>query len=709
MSGEAIDATGPLTPIAVETQEQAAALAAQIIRESGLSQDMVSPGSARFIAHQILADHVIEAQKQELDRVTGEMLRLQALHGDGRQAAPPALAAPRSLPQSQPSRPESVCAAEKHNARASLASNFVSQEVGLFADPPDHTESMARPDSALVGKGLTQAELVNQLVAVLRGEPATGLSRKSSTASALPATDAHRIHNELDSLTKDSRPTSMHVPNFTHLASQTVLSVEGKGGVIPSELPNMKGIHNLPSPERRRRSANAPRNVHEDLESTSTTLPPPPFAHKDPMEETVDWENVGQEVLGVLRDLHARQVEAEEEKVQLEEQLHVAMASPRRVEDDVFDSPVAPLDVGAIPYAVPQALPHLPQSLPHVSPASQPASQPYEEPPLPTSKATTPAVSRKSSAIPSPSHYPQKEDPYRAASSTAQSAIQGSLANPDYLVSPKAASAAAPEDNGDLPEGWKEYFAGEKPYYYNTATGKSHWKRPTAAAGKPLMINININVDKRKKRGDTSEDQAATPVGVAVGYSTPQAHNVPHVETIVHTQSTPQDPQSVTGVAPPLSHASNVVPHGSSPGAPLPPSARVSQVGSQRGSVTASGLGLSRGSYKVEGLTDQVELPTEGGSIAAPPSPNPHVAAAAALDAASQRETDPSVSPAHHTPHTTLSQAPLQGGLGGLTGLGTLDYTIDERNGSPIIVPPMNAVTTVVVEPVEGMETFLLV
>ena len=786
---------GGMVPVIVETKEQAQVLAAQIIKDSGLSSELVSPGSARFMAHQILADHVIDTQKQELERLNTEIERLQhAVGGRGHQPAQETLAAPpaAAVPGSR-SAGEGSC----------IDLTALAPAVVTTAEPPIHTDSMARPDSALVGSaaaaggaGLTKDDLVRHLVSVLHGGDAAAAAPQLSQSQAqmsrhnsaalfagqqhpnATANDNKRLSKELDELTHDG-PVSMHVPNFTRLAAQTVGSVEAVGGVVPEALPQMRGVQRLvESPARNRGGGGggavvgigteAPAGSEADLDSTSTTLPPAPFSHHDPLRgREVDWSTVGQDVLTLLRELHVRQIDAEREKALLEEQLTTILASPRAVTDDVFESPVVPLDTladdpqafsapatAAPPPALGAPAPPSDASAPRSVRGSRPASEvdaaaataPAAAPAAaaaPASKHATPVASHTSAPLPVPPATPlnpqqqqHQHDHRRMSSSTAQSAVQGSFTNPSFVLPtspppPPARSVSGEQAaQSELPEGWRQYATSEgRPYYFNTATGKSHWRRPTAAAGKPLMINININVDKRKKRASAAslaggavqeQIESATAAASAVD-ATPRASpshagvdaaSAAHVETIVHTQdtaaATPAPHASAASIPPPSMLADQAAaPTSAVPSQRASLAAPASRAQSQSQAPHPTSVPPSARASVAASAAAAAATPGADQSAHAPLSAShPLSAAAAAMDSFRGEDAPAAAAATAAASNRTPSQAshpqhPFQGLQPQQLGSGTpgfLSYTVDDRTGSPLIVPPVNAVTTVVVE-----------
>eukprot|EP01064_Diplonema_japonicum_P002192 TRINITY_DN113_c2_g1_i3.p1 TRINITY_DN113_c2_g1~~TRINITY_DN113_c2_g1_i3.p1 ORF type:complete len:769 (+),score=221.81 TRINITY_DN113_c2_g1_i3:40-2346(+) len=720
-------------PVAIETQEQAAQLAAKIVHESGLSKDMVSPGSAKFLAHQILADHVIESQKQEMEKQKGEVDRLTAL------------LAQRSG-QLKPAR-------SSWSPRNSVPSPIVPPNPNA-ADPPDFTDSMARPDSALLGKRaasaekpMTEDELVHKLVALLKGGSQGGLgSRKSSRASVRRSEgDAKRMTTEIESLT-GQRTTALNVPNFTELATNTIISTEGKGGDVPlfpatRQLPPLFTPTTMPTPNHE--ATELP--VQHD--SSCTTLPPPPFQNMHVIPEDIDWATVSRDVLDVVHELHQKAIEAEEQKTEMESKLNTVLASPRRYDDEVFESPVEQLGLRQgtqqyIPLAVaPPTPPLMPQGIgkpasvagshassifnaqqrlnqkntisespapievqeynwnmgnyggaskqnsqaptpvrsipspPH--PASQEASiagtpflnptPRHSAPPAPTPHQSAPHVTPHSIPANPVSHIEER----RMSSATVQSVVQGTMAMPGGIPIPETKNEVAEAPVDSLPEGWKEYKTSEgRPYYYNTASGKSHWKRPTAAAGKPLMINININVDKRKKKGNSmGRDSSMAPTDVAARIeaveATPaQEEEVPmHVETIV--QESPAVVEQVPEAVPLPSMYSMQEQQDE-----IQQQQSVQQIQSQPSQA-----------YAVPQSQPSAQFHHSVHSSTAPQQPL----------AAEPAEQPVQEEPSPHTPSARVHLANP-----------TPDYVVDDRSGSPIIVPPLNSITTVVVEAAPG-------
>ncbi|KAJ9456734.1 hypothetical protein DIPPA_17839 [Diplonema papillatum] len=576
----------PILPAAVQSHEQARQLAARIVHESGVGRDALSPGSAKFLAHQMLADHVIETQRQEVERLYGEVAKLQQALNSTQHATPPAAAKNRLSfrsplsGQSFHDETPTKTPPRTHSPRSTIPSPPGPADYDPHGAPPAYTESMVRPDSGLYysNKPMPEptantlprgsrifpdnfgAELPFSGAGVSVGQPGVTPIRSSMRQSIGGTSHAnyarqsaaeedllrqladvlHQAPGELKgehlSTAGACSPAFIHVPNFAKLALDTINHHEAQDRSVPTNLPGLQKSQHL-SPSARTRASGilhslgfpgygpsagfeappsttgaAPRPGYPHLTQgdSRTSTAPSPFAGKTVPDSA--WGAVGGDVLAVVRELRDKQREAEAEKAELQRRLAIA-AGGGADDGAVFETPVEPLanfmDGRFTRLAIP--------------PPTPPEGQ-FDERPVQKNSHVFGARQRS---------QPRVEEDFgerRHGSSTGYSVVQGSMANPGCTLLTADA----------LPEGWKMYRTAEgRPYYYNTVTAKSHWKRPTAPAGKPLMINININVDKRKKRAAPEAFHQTLPQPLSSrpdGFSSFARHSLP-VETIV--QDTP--------------------------------------------------------------------------------------------------------------------------------------------------------------------------
>eukprot|EP01060_Flectonema_neradi_P029468 TRINITY_DN4083_c3_g1_i1.p1 TRINITY_DN4083_c3_g1~~TRINITY_DN4083_c3_g1_i1.p1 ORF type:complete len:781 (+),score=160.34 TRINITY_DN4083_c3_g1_i1:31-2373(+) len=735
----------------VETQEQAAQLAAQILQKSGVSQEMISPGNAKFLAHQILADHVIESHRlevgrlqQELTRVNGELKTVQRASlspSEKRKNWSP-------IPSPPPPPPPPPMNTLSH--------------YDVVAAPPC-TESMARPDSVLPnanqpnqsmqhtqpplqpiqsqpsqggGKVLSESELVNHIIAVLRGQQQQqpSLSRKSSRSS----------RGGMAQPTPNTQPLTAPI-NFTDLAAATVRSAEGKG-VDAWDLPHCK-LPPIQQPTDLQalvlQSLAAGQSNPQDVTnrtSTSTTIPPPPFSSTHHIGDDVDWPALSSDIMRIVRELSLRQ---QDMMIQNEEMEMMLRTNIRGVDDDVFETPVDQLQGGLLQAAEP-ALPAAPAvQMPPQRFQSAQSDGPRQAPSIPSSTSNKGAgcyintIDVESQAVDMDQQdwtlgnygvsassgglrtTPINSDPYlaerRASGSTACSVVQGNLADPNGFPlpanpvskgsskasqpqprQPSSTTAAVVDPTNQLPEGWKCYHTPEgRPYYFNTATGKSHWKKPLASAGKPLLINININVDKKK---------GATPA--ASREPTPATEG-----NLIREAPSPSIPGS--GGSPPVDQPPSlpveveVVDNHSRSVVDVHVSDRKAESIVQDSPIQPTPGGDS---VIIEEVVNEVKTSSVHHSISHPPSePQPQLSVPASVPAAAPT---PGATPAA-APMSTPGVAPVSTppGIGGGEVLveplvtpssGQFRELPPDRAGSPIIVPPVNSITTVIVEGVPG-------
>ena len=707
---------------AVETQEQAAHLAAQILQKSGISQEMISPGNAKFLAHQILADHVIESQRIEVGRLQQELTRVNGeLKSVNRASISPSEKRKNWSPIPSPPPPPPPM-------------NTLSHYDVVAA--PMCTESMARPDSVLPNqaihltqsqpsqsgkKVLSESELVNHIIAVLRGQQQQqpSLSRKSSRSS--------RGIGQSLAVTPSAQPLGVPI-HFAELAAATVRSAEGKG-IDAWDIPLSKQLPPIQQPTDLHalvlQSIAAQSNGHDvtNRTSTSTTIPPPPFSSSHPIGDDVDWPTLSSDIMRIVKDLSIRQQEVLQHNEDLELMLR---NNVRSVDDDVFETPVEQLQGGLL-QAAESGLPAAPvqQQVSAGGPPPQRFQSAQSDGPkqTPSNGSDTKGcyintIDVESQAIDldqqdwnlgnygvsassggAPRTTPLNSDPYLAERrvsgvSTNYSIVQGNLADPNGFPppispvnkTPSLPSAKSPHqqphrqpsnavidpnNNLDkLPEGWKCYHTPEgRPYFYNIATSKSHWKRPQASAGKPLLINININVDK-KKGGTPAASREATPATEANLVMDVPVEDIPAVvdQVGVPVEVEPViDQSSIDMQIPDNRKAESIVQD-----SPIQPTPGVDSVIIEEVHQTVS------------------HPPSEVKAAAQTPGTTPVMIPTSVPNAIPQPPSGPGGGEVVVEPLVTPSSGHFQ------------ELLPDDRVGSPIIVPPINSITTVVVEGIPG-------
>eukprot|EP01063_Lacrimia_lanifica_P025136 TRINITY_DN3290_c0_g1_i1.p1 TRINITY_DN3290_c0_g1~~TRINITY_DN3290_c0_g1_i1.p1 ORF type:complete len:670 (+),score=80.35 TRINITY_DN3290_c0_g1_i1:65-2074(+) len=474
--------------LVVHSQEQAAALAAKILKESGMERDIANPASAKLLAHQVLAGHVIESQKAEVERLRAEVARLEGvLQTKNGALGTPGAVNPPSQAIASPSFAPSSAGSAAGTVHSPAQAAYHSRAVRAM-----HSHSVISPPGAAV---------------VDEGPGA------SAQVSAAPWDETTAPH---------STPCAvMAQPASTVQLQQAVFS------------------------------GAAPRDSDAEFNMTMTTAPPPfetPSSNAPSNDSDLDWNNVTKDVMAVLHNLTKQREAAEYERGVLQERLLQCAQSPRMVEEAVFDSPLrnpgATHDgsVFALEAAPPPviAAPPLPvdaaTTILDATQASTTSPTP-QAPDLEPSASQARTASRVSSArraggVPSTAQQlaAEHQSPTqelcvdRRSSASHHSGVVGTFASPDGVAQPPRS------EDGALPHGWREFKTqAGRAYYYNTVTQKSHWRRPTQPAGKPLTINININVDKKKG------------VGPAPGASQLGEEAQAHIETIVRSQDGPQD------------------------------------------------------------------------------------------------------------------------------------------------------------------------